>query len=362
MSVKMLLSLLESAIAAFWLMVLLFINYSRLRVLVDDFIPSIAVFVISFLFTWRRRSPQRAPDSHRRFALMQGAITGLAAASILLLFWYLAGGARALYFSRPCELIFPFALIFVSYLALPPLFSCAERYWLKPSKEKKERLLFIAASGSLLILIGIWSFRGYELIREKFETRFSPTENRSGTPLQIPVRKEEYAVYSALLNSFIPSPNAGGDFWLNKIELLVIDDYTSPFSQENDAPLKLVDMYSPVKLRVDADVLDEFKRVNKESYPLDDSFNLKIKYLLLSQRGASEFFAGKGGWEAFDKEFPAALGIFNFSRVGFNRNMDKALLCSWNQSNWCAGFGFYDLYVKKLGRWYLKQRILYGVS
>ena len=56
-------------------------------------------------------------------------------------------------------------------------------------------------------------------------------------------------------------------------------------------------------------------------------------------------------WKAFAKEYPESYGFITLSRVGFNKQMDQALVhAGWQCPALCGHWSF-QLLVKKDGLW-----------
>lgn len=174
---------------------------------------------------------------------------------------------------------------------------------------------------------------------------------------------DEYNVYSALLTqSYISEGETQ----------VVIDNYTQNVSVYYDDDIKEHFNYLRKRLpSLSQRTIDDFKSKDG-SHPLHRSFNVKIKYTLISHEQFERFAGPNGtmgmsrvGWETFYREYPGASGFLLLSRVGFDPKKTQALVfvlhMRGNPSGRWWGDGSYLLLVKKNGLWRVHRRtvILY---
>jgi len=137
---------------------------------------------------------------------------------------------------------------------------------------------------------------------------------------------EEYAVYDTLIERM---------YVRDQVEQFVIKDQTS---------------------------LDSF---NEDE--LDSIFQRVSRKLIALQKTTFNDFQGKAeedellyksadGWAAFYKKYPKSQGIITLSRVGFNPEMNQALVYVGNQSGPKSGAGYYVLLSRENGTWVIKDR------
>jgi len=169
------------------------------------------------------------------------------------------------------------------------------------------------------------------------------------TPTPDAIREEE-RVYKALIEATYPS------------ELLVIMERT----QTNVVDLASDETYQLVEeslQHLSADTLSNFKTHNDSSYPLKTSMILGRRYILFSEKDKQELFQiNQSGWDVFYNRYPEAPGIMTLSRVGFNEQMDQALVYLGIQSYWLAGSGNFFLLNKIDGSWVIDQQVMTWVS
>jgi hypothetical protein len=109
--------------------------------------------------------------------------------------------------------------------------------------------------------------------------------------------------------------------------------------------------------------LDSFRARNATAQILRADMQLGNPYTLLSQTARNQIFSqNQSGWDIFYGRYPQAPGITTFSKVGFDANLDQALVYLGTQSNWLAGAGYYLLLKKVNGTWQIDQQVMIWVS
>lgn len=191
----------------------------------------------------------------------------------------------------------------------------------------------------IVLFLGACSIKGSEPA--------TPEPTITPTPDAI---QEEERVYRALIEAKYPA------------DLLVImnmtqTDVIDPASDET---------YKYVKeslQNLSEDTLSDFKTRNDSPYPLKASMILGPRYLLFSEKDKQELFQiNQSGWDVFYNRYPEAPGIMALSRVGFNEQMNQALVYLGIQSDWLAGSGNFYLLTKIDGEWVIDQQVMTWVS
>lgn len=158
--------------------------------------------------------------------------------------------------------------------------------------------------------------------------------------------REEERVYATLIETLYPT------------DLLVIMEKT----QSDVLELASDEIYQHVEeslLHLSADTFVDFKAHNESSYPLKTSMILGSRYILLSEKDKQELFQiNQSGWDVFYNRYPDAPGIITLSRVGFNAQMDQALVYLGIQSHWLAGSGSFFLLNNIGGEWIIDQQVM----
>ena len=168
------------------------------------------------------------------------------------------------------------------------------------------------------------------------------------------IEREEYAVYSAMI----------ADYAYEEKGTMVIANPT--FTRSETINLKDLQFFSiglkvvqiasasPTPPLLQA-TLDDFLRRNHTNRWLNPRFEMNSKYVLVDFRDikklVSDFSPMDQEWKAFFKEYPESHGFVTLSRVGFNRQMDQALVhAGWSCPGLCGHWSFLML-AKKDGAW-----------
>jgi hypothetical protein len=171
---------------------------------------------------------------------------------------------------------------------------------------------------------------------------------------QISIEAEEYIVYSDLVRDVYG------------------DDATKQFALEKKIDAKFIepDLKSLVKkLSLDADLVRDFNERNTSTAEIQNQFSLRSKVSVVgdevnevlkpSVRDFGEL--EEKNWKAFREKYQT-FALLSLSRVGFNRNRNKALVVLGSQYGWTGGDGFYYLLVKKRDGWKVKKKVRAWIS
>ena len=147
---------------------------------------------------------------------------------------------------------------------------------------------------------------------------------------------DEYLVYSTLIEEM------AGD-----AELIVIRDSTRLDFADDIS--ETVEQIRKSTLDVGEDVLGDFRVKATHSLQLENRFSFFTgTIVLMSQEEFDSIFVDGGIWDEFYERYPKSNGIMTFSRVGFNSQLDEALVYIGIQSSSKDGAGYY-VFLEKLG-------------
>lgn len=178
--------------------------------------------------------------------------------------------------------------------------------------------------------------------------------SRSSVATQADSETEEYAVYSALLNEKMIGERT--KLVVIKEETIAVDLKDDPVGRDSKY---VIERLSPLSQAT----LDDYQTKNGESRSLTRNFDLKVNYVLLSKTENDVIFKeGPGGWKAFYEKYPDSSGYVGFSRVGFNRKMNQALVYVVHGCGGLCGTGNYVLLVKENGLWKVHKELNMWVS
>lgn len=170
--------------------------------------------------------------------------------------------------------------------------------------------------------------------------------------------KEEYSVYSALIKAKYTEGLhfTGTGYDSGPVQMYVITDHTtSGFGNGT------LDWLSGSMPTLEQETLNDFQAKNAEEVPLADFFYLDEEVVLISEEAVREHFEDKG-WTEFYQIYPFSQGIMTLSRVGFNSEMNQALVYVGNQAEYLGGAGYYVLLVKEAGVWVIEAEIMAWIS
>ena len=165
------------------------------------------------------------------------------------------------------------------------------------------------------------------------------------------LRREEYAVYSAVIESHL-------DFWAGKpFQCVVIEDHT--YLDES-----LLNWTFSSFEGIEQETMNDFFFKNASPYPLQYLFNLDLPVVLISAAEIATLFRGdpSEGWRNFYTRYPHSQGIMELSRVGFNPDMNQAIVYEGNQEFSLSGSGYVHYLVKVNGEWIIQDTISVWIS
>ena len=177
------------------------------------------------------------------------------------------------------------------------------------------------------------------------------------------LRVDEYAVYSALIKAKYTKGLhfTGNEYVFGQVQIIVIMDHTSLNESAEDGIGKTLEWVHENMPAIAQETLDNFHTRNVQEHPLDDFFDLEIKLVFMSEEEVEEHFQ-KDGWLEFYEIYPFSQGIMTLSKVGFNSEMNQALVYVGNQSSWDSGAGYYVLLFKENNVWIIQDEVVIWIS
>ncbi|MBU7047666.1 MAG: PD40 domain-containing protein [Theionarchaea archaeon] len=195
----------------------------------------------------------------------------------------------------------------------------------------------------------------YNILKEVKETLHYSIEER----------KEEYAVYSALIRVLYQDGFGmiGGDYNLQPVEVYVIKENTSVYrSGRKEMKETLQWVCENMSETVGQDILDDFETKNAQSYSLGDFFDLPARVMFIGDTERMKIFWKGFFWLEFYAKYPFAQGVMTVSRVGFDVEMKKAFVYLGNMEGGTAGAGCFFLLIKEDGVWTVRDEVVLWVS
>lgn len=111
------------------------------------------------------------------------------------------------------------------------------------------------------------------------------------------------------------------------------------------------------------EIIKDFNLKNDKAYQLQRKFTFAGKYELMSENDVSKiFYEAEGdldsGWENFKNKYPNSFGYIQFSRIGFNKDRNQALIYSTSSGGSFSAEGSYIFYVKEKEKWVRKKEVI----
>ncbi|KYK31890.1 MAG: hypothetical protein HXS48_07765 [Theionarchaea archaeon] len=112
---------------------------------------------------------------------------------------------------------------------------------------------------------------------------------------------------------------------------------------------------------VKQETFDDFQIKNTQPCPLADFFDLDVTVVFMNEKEVREHFQNDAWFELYAK-YPFSQGIMTLSRVGFNSEMNQALVYVGNQKEILSGAGYYVLLTKMNGVWIIQDKVMIWIS
>ena len=157
---------------------------------------------------------------------------------------------------------------------------------------------------------------------------------------------DAYEVYSAVLSLPI-----NGNLPKSKI-LIIRQDTLRNFGAYVDSESEATICLRPTDefKTIVGPAIEGFLRMNKTKWRLQNKFNLKTPYKLVSSEQVLELIE-KEGWQGFYNAYPDSRAFIDLSVVGFNADKTIAVV---SKGGWCGeicGEGGYYVMQKKEANW-----------
>ena len=167
------------------------------------------------------------------------------------------------------------------------------------------------------------------------------------TPSQADIEKEEQAVYAAFVGE-------------SKGPALILQDTSTGLSDET--PQQIIDNLKSSLSGISSETIDSYVERNAQASQLAPDMQLGMDYVLLSREELAEI-SSQGNWhEILQERYPGSNGYLIFSRVGFNKSLDQAVLYVGDVAGPLMGAGYYYLLEKQNGEWTIKEQVMVWIS
>ena len=212
----------------------------------------------------------------------------------------------------------------------------------------------------LILIVAILSLNarsnsGAEKVEENAE-RMPEEKNRTAAP-ESKVEKEEYAVYSDLIDIFFIQKGGLGSNPNPKVLVIVnettIDSRVKPVWTNSEISIYDVNLEGFRRIKLEDSLIADFEKKDALGpKKLMDQFSLDVPVVLVSKGEIDQIF---GEWDDFYKRFPDSQGYMTLSRVGFNSDRTKALIYMDNGCGVLCARGCYFLLHKEYGDWFITE-------
>ena len=166
-------------------------------------------------------------------------------------------------------------------------------------------------------------------------------------PSQADIEMEEQAVYAVFARRS------------KALALILENTSTSAIDEE---PQQMIDNIKDGLSGLSKDTIDSYVERNAQSTQLSPDMQLGVDYVLLSEEELREI-SSQGNWhEVLTEKYPGSAGYMIFSRVGFNRSLDQAVIYVGDVAGPLMGAGFYYLLEKQDGEWIIKEQTMVWIS
>jgi len=167
------------------------------------------------------------------------------------------------------------------------------------------------------------------------------------TPSQTDIEKEEQAVYA-----FFVSRNNG--------TAVILQNTSTGLGDET--PRQSIENYKGSLSGISTETIENYAQRNEQSSQLSADMQLGGDYVLLSEDELREI-SSQGNWhEILQEKYPGSNGYLIFSRVGFNRTLDQAVIYVGEVAGPLMGAGFYYLLEKQDGEWTIIEQTMVWIS
>jgi hypothetical protein len=166
------------------------------------------------------------------------------------------------------------------------------------------------------------------------------------TPEAADMEKEEQAVYSFFMQT------SGTTLILQDTSTNITDDTAQQTMDYIKSDLK----------GISRETLNNYLERNEQPGQLAPDMDLGADYLLLDSKGLAKITRQPNWHEILKEKYPTSEGYIVFSRVGFNRTLDQALIYVGRVRGPLMGAGYYYLMGKIDGEWRIKEEIMVWIS
>lgn len=169
----------------------------------------------------------------------------------------------------------------------------------------------------------------------------------SSSGRQVDAEDKEYSVYSTLIDEMYGNDGSG--------RIMVFDETTVNTLPHADLATALQSVSKRIPGGIEPDILADFEWKNNQPRKLVNRLAVGVDYDFITREDLDRIFRKGGGWVELNAS-KRSRGIVKFSGVGFNRQMDQALVYTGIQSGPLTGSGYFVLLVAKGNSWIIMHK------
>ena len=167
-------------------------------------------------------------------------------------------------------------------------------------------------------------------------------------PSQADIEKEEQAVYAVFAGR-------------SKGPAVILQNTSTGLSDE-ESPRQSMENFKSSLSGISRETIASYAERNEQTSQLSADMQLGVDYVLLSEAELREI-SSQGNWhEILQERFPGSNGYLIFSRVGFNRTLDQAVLYVGEVAGPLMGAGYYYLLQKQDNEWTIQEQTMVWIS
>lgn len=159
------------------------------------------------------------------------------------------------------------------------------------------------------------------------------------------IEKEEEAIYA---------------FFAGTSSAVILENTSAGIG--NPTPQEMRRQLQDTFQNISGDTIESFVERNAEPGQLSAEMELGVDYVLLSEKELAEISSQPDWGETLAERYPGSYGYLIFSRVGFNRTLDQAVIYVGNVAGPLMGSGDIFLMEKVNGEWVIKEQFMIWIS
>jgi hypothetical protein len=205
------------------------------------------------------------------------------------------------------------------------------------------------ALGISILLSAEFGCRGEQrAVQEQLVNKSSSSNAGSEPGASQITRDEEHSVYAAVINELYINGGLNGD--------VIVEGQTSLGGTVSDVAWTTNYVKQNMPTSVSNSVFDDFLAKNSNSQESQGQLRAGAGYSIITKDEVDGLDKTGIFWDGFSNKHPR--GVFvTLSRVGLNKEMNQALVCSSHRCGWKCGMGYYVLLVKVSNTWTIKHKV-----